>query len=49
MLSLRPGALASYDSTGGVLVLLTAAALSTVAYVVMRRIGRLPVDERVLT
>jgi tight adherence protein B len=47
-LSLRPGALAAYDSAGGVLVLLTAGGLSAVAYVVMRRIGRLPVDERVL-
>lgn len=47
-LSLRPGALAAYDSAGGVLVLLTAGVLSAVAYVVMRRIGRLPVDERVL-
>ena len=47
-LSLRPGALAAYDSGGGVVVLLIAVLLSTVAYVAMRRIGRLPVDERVL-
>lgn len=47
-LSMRPGALAVYDSTGGVLVLVTAGVLSAVAYAVMRRIGRLPVDERVL-
>jgi len=47
-LSLRPGALAAYDSSGGVLVLLVAVALSSTAYVAMRRIGRLPVDERVL-
>jgi len=47
-LSLRPGALAAYDSVGGVLVLGTAGVLSAVAYAVMRRIGRLPVDERVL-
>jgi tight adherence protein B len=47
-LALRPGALSAYDSTGGVIVLLVAAALSAVAYVVMRRIGRLPADERVL-
>ncbi len=47
-LSMRPGALAVYDSTGGVVVLVTAGVLSAVAYAVMRRIGRLPVDERVL-
>jgi len=47
-LSMRPGALAVYDSTGGVVVLMTAGVLSAVAYAVMRRIGRLPVDERVL-
>lgn len=47
-LSLRPGALAAYDSAGGVAVLLVAAAMSAAAYVVMRAIGRLPRDERVL-
>ena len=47
-LSLRPGALSAYDSTSGVVVLVIAAGLSTLAYVVMRRIGQLPVDERVL-
>jgi tight adherence protein B len=47
-LSLRPGALAAYDSGGGVVVLLVAVLLSSAAYVAMRRIGRLPVDERVL-
>lgn len=47
-LSLRPGALAVYDSAGGAVVLLAAGVLSAVAYAVMRRIGRLPVDERVL-
>ena len=47
-LSLRPGALAAYDSSGGVVVLLVAVVLSSTAYVAMRRIGRLPVDERVL-
>ena len=47
-LSLRPGALAAYDSAGGVMVLLVAVGLSSVAYVAMRRIGGLPVDERVL-
>ena len=47
-LSLRPGALAAYDSAGGVVVLLVAAAMSAAAYVAMRMIGRLPRDERVL-
>ena len=47
-LSLRPGALAAYDSVGGVVVLLVAAAMSAAAYVAMRVIGRLPRDERVL-
>ena len=47
-LALRPGALAAYDSTSGVIVLLVAGGLSAAAYVVMRRIGRLPADERVL-
>ncbi len=49
MLGLRPGALAVYDSGGGVVVLLVAAGASAAAYVTMRRIGRLPVDERVLS
>jgi tight adherence protein B len=48
LLSLRPGALAAYDSTGGALVLLFAAGASATAYLLMRRLGRLPVDERVL-
>ncbi|MBI1377056.1 MAG: type II secretion system protein F [Frankiales bacterium] len=48
-LALRPGALAAYDSVGGLAVLAIAALLSVTAYAAMRRIGRLPVDERVLT
>jgi len=48
-LSLRPGALAAYDSTGGAAVLAWAAVASAVAYAVMRRIGRLPGDDRVLS
>jgi len=47
-LSLRPGSLAAYDSTGGVVVLAFAAVTSVVAYAVMRRIGRLPGDVRAL-
>jgi tight adherence protein B len=48
-LSLRPGALAAYDSAGGVLVLAVAGATSALAYALMKRIGRLPGDERVLS
>jgi len=48
-LSLRPGALAAYDSTGGVLVLAVAGGTSALAYALMKRIGRLPGDERVLS
>ena len=48
-LSLRPGALAAYDSAGGVVVLAFAALTSVVAYAVMRRIGRLPGDQRVMS
>jgi tight adherence protein B len=48
LLSLRPGAVAAYDSAGGVVVLLVAAGASAAAYLLMRRLGRLPVDERVL-
>lgn len=48
-LSLRPGALAAYDSTGGLLVLAVSAGTSALAYAVMRRIGRLPGEERVLS
>ena len=46
MLSLRPGALSCYDSTAGAIVLAIAAGMSAVAYVLMRRIGRLPQQER---
>jgi tight adherence protein B len=49
LLSLRPGALAAYDSAGGVVVLALAAGTSATAYVLMLRIGRLPTDERVLS
>jgi tight adherence protein B len=49
LLSLRPGALAAYDSAGGALVLAVAAGASAAAYVLMLRIGRLPTDERVLS
>jgi len=46
MLSLRPGALSCYDSTAGAIVLAIAAVMSGVAYGTMRRIGRLPQEQR---
>jgi tight adherence protein B len=48
MLSLRPEAVAAYDSTTGLVVLAIGAATCLVAYRVMLRIGRLPDEERVL-
>jgi tight adherence protein B len=48
MLSLRPEAVAAYDSTTGLLVLAIGGATCLVAYRVMLRIGRLPDEERVL-
>ena len=47
MLSLRPGALSCYDSSSGAFVLAVAAVMSGVAYAIMRRIGRLPDEQRV--
>lgn len=46
MLSLRPGALSCYDSVQGAIVLAIAAVMSAVAYAIMRRIGRLPQEQR---
>lgn len=48
LLSLRPEAVAAYDSAAGLVVLLTGGAVSVVAYRLMMRIGRLPREERVL-
>ena len=48
MLSLRPEAVAAYDSTAGLFVLGVGGGVSLVAYRVMLRIGRLPDEERVL-
>jgi tight adherence protein B len=48
VLSLKPGAVAPYDSRAGVVVLLTGAALCAAAYLVMIRIGRLSDEPRVL-
>lgn len=48
LLSLRPDAVAAYDTTAGFLVLLIGGGLSLVAYRLMLRIARLPDEERVL-
>lgn len=47
-LSLHPQAVRAYNSTAGALVIAIGGGLSIVAYRVMIRIGRLPVEERVL-
>ena len=46
LLCTRPEAVQAFNSTGGALVLLVAAALSALAYRVMLAIGRLPSDPR---
>jgi len=48
LLATRPEAVAAYNTTAGVIVLLTGAGVSFLAYRLMMRIGRLPVEERVL-
>ena len=48
LLATRPEAVAAYNSAVGVIVLLTGACVSFLAYRLMMRIGRLPVEERVL-
>lgn len=48
LLSLRPEAVAAYNSTAGLVVLAVGGALCAVAYRLMIRIGRLPEEERVL-
>ena len=48
LLSLRPQAVAAYNSPAGAVVLLGGAGLCVVAYRVMMRVGRLPREERVL-
>lgn len=47
-LSLHPEAVRAYNSTAGALVIAVGGVLSLLAYRVMIRIGRLPVEERVL-
>jgi tight adherence protein B len=48
LLAMRPRAVAAYDSTTGVAVLVLGAVVSFVAYRLMLRIARLPVEQRVL-
>ncbi len=48
LLSLRPEAVAAYNSTAGLAVLAVGGAMCLVAYRLMVRIGRLPEEERVL-
>lgn len=48
LLATRPEAVAAYGSGAGALVLAAGAASTVVAYALMRRVGRLPDDPRVL-
>ncbi len=48
MLATRPEAVAAFDSPGGAVILLAGAAACAVAYRIMLRVGRLPVEPRVL-
>ena len=48
LLGTRPAAVAAYNSAAGVVVLAVGATVSFVAYRLMMRIGRLPVEMRVL-
>ena len=49
LLGTRPGTLEAFDSAAGALVLGAGAVVSAGSYVVMSRLGRLPVARRVLT
>jgi tight adherence protein B len=48
LVSLRPEAVAAYNSTAGLLVLAVGGMMCALAYRLMVRIGRLPEEERVL-
>jgi tight adherence protein B len=48
LLSLHPESVRAYNTPAGVVVLVVGAVCSLVAYRVMKRIGRLPAEERVL-
>ncbi len=47
MLALRPAAVAAYDTPAGAVVLVSGMVACAIAYTVMLRIGRLPVEPRV--
>jgi tight adherence protein B len=49
MMSFQPHVIRRYASPGGTLVLLAAGAACVVAYRLMMRIGRLPVERRILS
>jgi tight adherence protein B len=49
MMSFQPSVIRRYASPGGTLVLLVSAAMCAAAYRLMMRIGRLPVDRRILS
>jgi tight adherence protein B len=48
LLGTRPAAVAAYNTTAGVVVLVVGAVMSLVAYRLMMRIGQLPMESRVL-
>jgi tight adherence protein B len=48
LMSTRPQAAQAYDSTAGLVVIVSAGIVSVIAYRVMLLIARLPQDERVL-
>jgi tight adherence protein B len=48
LLSLRPQAVEAYDSAAGLVVLFAGGAVSVVAYRLMLRLARLPLEARVL-
>ncbi|MFJ9317229.1 hypothetical protein ACIRN4_23785 [Pimelobacter simplex] len=48
VMSTQPSVVARYQSAGGVVVLVTGAVLCVAAYRLMVRLGRLPVERRIL-
>ena len=49
LLSTRPEAVSAYNRPAGIVVLAGGALASVVAYRVMMRIGRLPIERRILS
>ena len=49
MLSFQPDVISRYSSPVGTLILVAGAGICVIAYRLMLRIGRLPVDERILS